>query len=438
MACELLCKEVVLKLVFAILLGIFCGNSEAWKINLFENKVICQGERVKLHCANASMGLTIYSALYGRTEPGHVICPYNGAENDKNYNCGEADVTDTLKTLCEKRNKCRVKVNSALFGDPCLDKHLYLNLVYSCDLLRRRPKVIHTSTSSSTVTKATITALAPTSSLVSFSSFSSTTIFPTVDVIASTSSILISQSTPRATAPPTFRTASTTESDSEVDNAIDPFQVEQAGSASKSDVGSLGIAGSLFMWLLFMQEHSSNYITVFCASAAGALALAIIVGLIILYRHHNHKQQLQVKDLEPKFNTYGSTGSKTPTEVDPFLSGPIKTPPPDYMLEGYNWQRGGTLPHKSSQNGTVVRTFSAKDVHTKELNGERQTDTPRYHRGPPQFAPVARRQENLNPDYRTNRSLRIGRGRHVNTDDRRGPNTRESGTTRTSAEALYY
>ena len=99
---------------------------------MLENKVICQGERVKLHCVNASMGLTIYSALYGRTEPGHVICPYRGAEYDKNYNCGEADVTDTLKTLCEKRNKCRVKVNSALFGDPCPDKHLYLNLVYSC------------------------------------------------------------------------------------------------------------------------------------------------------------------------------------------------------------------------------------------------------------------------------------------------------------------
>ena len=29
--------------------------------------------------------------------------------------------------------------------------------------------------------------------------------------------------------------------------------MEQASSASKSDVGSLGIAGSLFMWLLFMQ-----------------------------------------------------------------------------------------------------------------------------------------------------------------------------------------
>ena len=97
-----------------------------------ENKVICQGDRLRLHCANSSMGLTIYSALYGRTEPGHVICPYRGADKDQNYNCGESDVTAIFQTMCEKKSRCKVKVNSALFGDPCPDKHLYLNLVYAC------------------------------------------------------------------------------------------------------------------------------------------------------------------------------------------------------------------------------------------------------------------------------------------------------------------
>lgn len=108
----------------------------------------------------------------------------------------------------------------------------------------------------------------------------------------------------------------------------------------------------------------------FCASAACALALAIIVGLIILYFHHHNKQHLEVRT-DPKFNTYGSTEPKMPTEIDPFISGPIKTPPPDYMMEGYNWQRGGSSPHKNSQNGTVVRTLSTKDTCNKELNGER-------------------------------------------------------------------
>lgn len=122
--------------------------------------------------------------------------------------------------------------------------------------------------------------------------------------------------------------------------------------------------------MFIFSDHSSDYITVFCASAAGALGLAIIVGLVILYRHHGNKQHLHVR--EPKLHVYGSPEPKLPAEVDPFILGPIKTPPPDYMMEGYNWQRGGTLPHKNPHlNGTVVRTFSAKDVHSKDLNGGR-------------------------------------------------------------------
>ena len=121
---------------------------------------------------------------------------------------------------------------------------------------------------------------------------------------------------------------------------------------------------------LISTDHSSDYITVFCTSATGALALAIIVGLLVLYRHHANKQHLQVKE-ESKLNPYGSTKPKISAEIDPFLAGPIKTPPPDYMMEGCNRQRGGTMPLKKSRNGTIVRTFSAKDVHTKEPNDER-------------------------------------------------------------------
>lgn len=356
--------------VFALLLGIFCGHSEAAVV--YKSSLACQGERVRLHCRNASMGLSIYSASYGRTEPGAMFCPYKGAESDKDYNCGERDVTDTFKMLCERKNRCRVKVHSALFRDPCPEKpkkHLYLMLIYTCDWQKRKPKVIHTSTSSSIVTTETSSIPVPTSSLVSFSSFTSMTIFPTIDVIASTSSVLISRHTPHVKESPSIRTTSTKEGDSGVDNVLDHFQEGQANSATKHAAGSLGIAGTLFMWLLFMQDHSSDYTTVFCTSAAGALALAIIAGLLVLYRHHANKQHLQVKE-ESKLNPYGSTKPKISAEIDPFLAGPIKTPPPDYMMEGYNRQRGGTMPLKKSQNGTIVRTFSAKDVHTKEPNDE--------------------------------------------------------------------
>lgn len=125
------------------------------------------------------------------------------------------------------------------------------------DWQKRKPKVIHTSTSSSIVTTATSTIPAPTSSLVSFSSFSSMTISPTIDLIASTSSVLMSQHTHSVKDSPSIRTTSTKESDSGVDNSIDTFQVGQAGSATKPAAGSLGIAGTLFMWLLFMKGIST-------------------------------------------------------------------------------------------------------------------------------------------------------------------------------------
>ena len=120
------------------------------------------------------------------------------------------------------------------------------------DWQKRRPKVIHTSTSSSTVTKATSSIPVPTSSLVSNSSSSSITIFPTIDVIASTSSVLMIQHTPSVNNPPSIRTTRPKEDDSEVD-VPDPFQEREVGSATKHAAGSLGIAGTLFMWLLFMQ-----------------------------------------------------------------------------------------------------------------------------------------------------------------------------------------
>jgi len=109
----------------------------------------------------------------------------------------------------------------------------------------QKPKVIHTSTSSSIVTTTTSTIPVPTSSLVSMSSFSSITIFPTIDVIASTSSVLMSQHTPNVNETPSIRTTTTKEGDLGVDDVL--------GSATKHAAESLGIAGTLFVWLLFMQ-----------------------------------------------------------------------------------------------------------------------------------------------------------------------------------------
>lgn len=303
------------------------------------------------HCANAGLGLHIYSAFYGRTDTGHVLCPYNGQNNDKNFKCGETDVTVKFKTLCGRRNKCRVKINAALFGDPCPQKkhkHLYLSLVYTCKLYGRLRKPL-LNLPKSTETTSTSILTAPTSSLVSSSSVSMA-ISPTATSLSPSSSIPLTTSTPTVENIPKIISP----------NTKDTSSVGEVGSSSDTNARSLGIA-----------DHGSDYITVFFASAAGALVLAIIIGIFIYYRHNENKQHLHVKEL-PKLNAYGTVERKMLPEVDPFISGPIKTPPPDCMMEGYNynWQRGGTSPPKKSENGTFVGKFSPKDVPTKDMNGE--------------------------------------------------------------------
>ena len=55
--------------------------------------------------------------------------------------------------------------------------------------------------------------------------------------------------------PSTVHTTNTEAKDlgSGADNTAHTLQVEQAGSNGKSGGGSLGIAGALFVWFLFMQ-----------------------------------------------------------------------------------------------------------------------------------------------------------------------------------------
>lgn len=70
--------------------------------------------------------------MFGRTEPGHVICPYEGDDKDDNYNCGEVDFTYWFKLLCENKTRCKIKVDNEVFKNPCPEQHLYLQLVFSC------------------------------------------------------------------------------------------------------------------------------------------------------------------------------------------------------------------------------------------------------------------------------------------------------------------
>ena len=69
--------------------------------------------------------LTITSAVYGRTDPSR---------------CGQLSVTDcklnvtsNIKTKCEGKNHCSLKVTNSLMGsDPCVTVPKYLEVDYVC------------------------------------------------------------------------------------------------------------------------------------------------------------------------------------------------------------------------------------------------------------------------------------------------------------------
>lgn len=130
-------KRIVLILVSLSHFGNF--GHEAKALDDFSSlgvKVVCQGERSRLQCDNASKKLTIYSATFGRTEPGNVICPYKKNDTDDNYNCGEVDLTNLFKILCENKTRCKTKADDinklGLFKNPCPEQYGYLKLFFSC------------------------------------------------------------------------------------------------------------------------------------------------------------------------------------------------------------------------------------------------------------------------------------------------------------------
>lgn len=163
-------------------------------------------------------------------------------------------------------------------------------------------------------------------------------------------------------------TTSSEPKDSGSTKSVDTLKVEQAGSTAKSASGSIGVAGALFVWFLFMQDHASDYITVFISTAACALGLAVIVGVYLVYCHRESKQHHHVR-ADPNLSGYGTNDSKGKIEVDPFVVGPVKVSPPDYMMHGHSWNSDDPPPIKSLQNGSIVRTFNPKDVGSRDLNG---------------------------------------------------------------------
>ena len=126
----------------------------------------------------------------------------------------------------------------------------------------------------------------------------------------------------------------------------------------------------------FLLDHSTDYAMVFFTSAACALALAVIVGVCVLYWHRKGKQHLH-KAGDSKLKAYEINDSKVSEQVDRFMLGPVKTAPPDYMLHEYDWKSEESKGSQSNlPNGLVVKNFNDPELVVSSMNGKSRLVNP--------------------------------------------------------------
>ena len=86
----------------------------------------CQNKTIKLKCERPKV-LEIGAADYGRGEDS--ICKKDRKSDEA---CKLVDKTEAVKSLCNNRRRCKMKVSSSIFGDPCAGLNPYLNIMYVC------------------------------------------------------------------------------------------------------------------------------------------------------------------------------------------------------------------------------------------------------------------------------------------------------------------
>lgn len=95
-------------------------------IRMMRSVYACQSKTIKLKCERPKV-LEIGAADYGRGEDS--ICKKDRKSDEA---CKLVDKTDTVKSLCNNRRRCKMKVSSSIFGDPCAGLNPYLNIMYVC------------------------------------------------------------------------------------------------------------------------------------------------------------------------------------------------------------------------------------------------------------------------------------------------------------------
>ncbi|XP_038134593.1 protein eva-1 homolog C isoform X1 [Cyprinodon tularosa] len=116
--------------------------------NEYKSKVVCEEEQMRLNCKQG-MQISVYSAMFGRTQLGTLECPpyYSRAPS---VECQSAKALQVLTALCQGKKSCRVQASTREFGDPCYSgTRKYLSVIYTCVPKRllqepgHRPAVYH-------------------------------------------------------------------------------------------------------------------------------------------------------------------------------------------------------------------------------------------------------------------------------------------------------
>ncbi|XP_035214895.1 protein eva-1-like, partial [Stegodyphus dumicola] len=100
--------------------------------NVFSNKVVCEGDRLRLRC-HKNLRIVIYSAAFGATHYGVPECPQPDGEG-RIEDCQVSYATETVMSSCHGRRKCSVGADVGTFGIPgCpAGTRLFLKVVHTC------------------------------------------------------------------------------------------------------------------------------------------------------------------------------------------------------------------------------------------------------------------------------------------------------------------
>uniref|UniRef100_A0A3B3VCM2 SUEL-type lectin domain-containing protein n=1 Tax=Poecilia latipinna TaxID=48699 RepID=A0A3B3VCM2_9TELE len=95
------------------------------------NKVVCEEEQMRLKCKQG-MQISVYSAMFGRTQQGTLECPPHD-RRPPSVDCQAATALQVLTARCQGKKSCRVQASTKEFGDPCYaGTKKYLNVIYTC------------------------------------------------------------------------------------------------------------------------------------------------------------------------------------------------------------------------------------------------------------------------------------------------------------------